>query len=132
MVAKELHPCQRVPTSQDLVIEGIRECVKHHSSRGTRTIVAEILMKNISTACLFKIEKDKIKVTNNALKKKDKIEVTNNELEKLLGIHKNQLTKARTRLKDILTENKLISPLERKVRKDFIQIKLEPFVFDFL
>ena len=76
-------------------------------------------MKNVSTACLFKIEKDEINVSNGML-------------QKLLGISKRQLTGANSRLKDILSENISISPLVRKVRKDFIQIMLEPYVFDFL
>ena len=106
-------------TCQDLVIQGIKECVQHHSSRRTKKIVVETLMKNISTACLFKIEKDKINVSNGTL-------------QKLLGISKRQLTGAKSRLKDILSENISISPLVRKVRKDFIQIMLEPCAFDFL
>ena len=32
----------------------------------------------------------------------------------------------------MLSQNILATPLKRKVRKDFIQSKLEPFVFDFL
>ena len=119
MTLKELCPPKSGPTCQDLVIQGIKECVQHHSSRGTKTSVVKTLMKNISTACLFKI-------------KKDKINVSNGTLQKLLGISKRQLTGAKSRLKDILSENISISPLVRKVRKDFIQIKLEPYVFDFL
>ena len=57
--------------------------------------------------------------------------MSDTDLEKLLGATTHQIAIARETAKDLIANNSMVKRRERKVRKDKIIIKLEPYVFDF-
>lgn len=102
-----------------LLVDGIKDSNAHHNAIGSRTKAAETFVKNNVTACVFKIVKDKH-------------EISNGSIMSCLGVSNRQVKYARRQVKDILTNNSLICPVQRKTRKDFIRLKLEKYVFDYL
>jgi len=104
----------------DFILAGIKDSISHHSlGDGTRAIAAETFVKNVVVACLFRIVKDGAHFTNAAL-------------SKAIGVTFHQVTIARTQVQKLLETNSIVSTLQRKPRKDFVRVKAEPYVYDFL
>ena len=108
----------------DVILNSIKQCIAHHtnSKGGTRTTAAETLVKDSVLACVF----------GDTNEDGSHITITNSALSKLIGTTNNQVASARTRMKDILTNDSIVTKLERKTRKDFIRVDLREYVFDFL
>ena len=70
-------------------------------------------------ACLFKVVERKSPLSNRALCK-----VLDASFHPIISTH--------SQVRDLLVNNDIVSSLERNTQKDFIQVKLEPYVFDFL
>ena len=118
----EIIPVKHVKAgkTKDLIIDGIQESITLHTkARGSRTIAKETFVKNAVTAAVFKLVKEK-KV------------VTNTQLNSLLGTTSHQVSIARNQVKDVIKNNATTKALQRKIRKEFIKKKLEPFLFDFV
>jgi len=117
--------CKRDDKKQaDIILNSIKQCIAHHTNPkgGTRTIAAETLVKDSVLACVF----------GDTNEDGTHINITNSALSKLIGTTNNQVASARTRMKDILTNDSIVTQLERKTRKDFIRVDLREFVYDFL
>ena len=103
-----------------LIMDSIGDTVAHHTKgRGTRTIVAETLVKNIASACVYKIVKEKL-------------DVKDSDLSKALGIDARQFSTARTTVENMIVDGTGIKALKRKKRKDYVRSLIMPFVYDFL
>ena len=82
-------------------------------------MVSKTFIKNIVTACMFKIVKGKV-------------EVSNLTMSNLLGATTHQIGVVREIVEDMLVDHSMVKRLQRKVRKDRIREKLEPNAFDFI
>ena len=102
-----------------LVTDGIRESNEHHKTKGTRTIAAESHVKSSVTACLHKIVKDGHNVSDQSLMD-------------LLSVTRGQISHARGRVKEMLSNKTIVTALERTVRKDMVRRKVLGYVFAFL
>lgn len=120
-VLEDLGEEDEVVTTNNLVLDGIKDSIAHHTKGigGTRMAAAETFIKNVVAACLFRIVKDKAKVSNSAMRS-------------MIGTSWNQVKLARVQVQNLLNNNAIIAPLKRNIRKDCIRKKLEPYVFDFL
>ena len=87
-------------------------------SLGTHTIAAKTFVKNVTSACVFKIVKDGVSISTK-------------ELSGLLGVNWNQVSTCRDKVASLLVNNVIMTALERKTRSDFIRVKVRPFAFDF-
>ena len=101
-------------------VQGLKECVAHHSSSkgGTRTLAAEALVKNIAVGAVFSIEKENVPVSDTAIKK-------------LLGLSPNQIKQAGTKARDMHTSGCIIKPIARVRRKDCVLHRVERYIFEF-
>ena len=78
-----------------------------------------MFVKFIVFACVFKIVRDGIEISNNCLRN-------------AIGTTSEQVAKAREDVKQKLEANSLVTPLSRKKRKDHIRDILKPHVFRYL
>lgn len=102
-----------------LIFGGIKESLAHHSKcgRGSRTSSEETFVKNVMSACLFKIVKENRK------------DISTGELASSIGISWQQAQTAREKAKDMIDNNKTASPLTREIRSDYMLTKLQPYVY---
>ena len=109
-----------IVNTQKLVVQGIHASIQSQSrAKGSRNRASETFVKNVVAACLFTIVKQKE-------------DVCDNEPKRLLGTSVNQMTLARNIIPDLITNDYTMKIQERKIRKDKILVKLEPYVFNFL
>ena len=109
-----------IGNTHKLVLQGIHASIQSQTRvKGSRNRAAETFVNNVVAACLFTIVKEKN-------------DVGDNDLKKLLGISVNQITLARKTIQDLMTNDYTMKIQERKIRKDKILVKLEPYVFNFL
>ena len=106
---------------EQLIIDGIREIILHHTIRrgGSRTTDLETSIKNVCCVCMFNIAK------NNC-------EVSRCVLMSFVGVSIKQINFALTKATYLIKNNKVMGTIDRQLRKDFIRVKLKPFLYSFL
>ena len=109
------------PDVGKIIIDGNRASVSHHtrSKGGSRTKPEETFVKSVALASVFAAVKSGEQVSDSTL-------------SKTLGITRHQLSLARDRAEVLISEDTGITELKRKIRCDFIQEKLEKFIYEFL
>ena len=105
----------------ELIISGICDSIAQHTAQqgGSRTIAAETFMKNVCYTCIFNIEQTKCNVSSK-------------DLSSISGASKRQIQWARTKVTYLIGNHAIMAPLERAERREFIRVKLEPFLYSFL
>ena len=89
-------------TWQDLIIGGVRGSLSHHTvSLGTRTITTKTFVKNMISACVFKIVKEGVSISTE-------------ELSGLIGVHWRQVSACRDKVASLMVNNVIITALKRK------------------
>jgi hypothetical protein len=121
-VIAALVPTTSTPTNEyisGLVINGLKCAFSHLKSITSRLKSAEVMMKNVTAACVFHIVQEQKDVSNLAL-------------ENLLGVSRHQLALARQHVLDMIQGNKRGLTLVRKQRSDAIRDKVVPYVYHYI
>ena len=104
-----------------LIVDGIRESIAFHTNNGTHLTASETCVKNITHVYLFKIVKEKESVSHR-------------EISSITGVRRDHVSLMAKIVDDLLMANSPVSvkALVWKSGKDYIRLKLQPYVFDFL
>ena len=115
-----LSPYNANRSLETLMIKGIRDSIAHHTMQrgGSRTLASETFIQNVCCACMFGDDSDN--------------PFLGLQVKTILGINYRQLERARTKAQYLIKNSEIMESLDRDVRKDFIRVKLAPYVYSFL